>query len=188
VAVSRATGDGSVSPLTLAGMARVAMGSGDPARAAGLLDEAQASSRAAGDWFSLVATLSIKAVAARQRGDDRLTEGLLVETVRLSAELRDAWHLVYGVTGLAGLAARQGEPQRAARLLGAVEAQSETMGVEVPGWTWRDLDHDAHLNARHHLGDAAYDAEWSRGRAMTFEQAAAEALRGNAPVIPGRTA
>jgi non-specific serine/threonine protein kinase len=168
-------------------MARMAMGSGDPARAVGLLDKAEASSRAAGDWFSLVSTLSIKAVAARQQGDDRLTEALLVETVRLSAELRDAWHLVYGVTGLAGLAARQGEPERAARLLGAVEAQSETMGVEVPGWTWRDLDHSAHCGARYQLGDAVYDVEWSRGRAMTFEQAAAEALRRNGSVIPGRS-
>jgi hypothetical protein len=106
-----------------------------------------------------------------------LTAALLRETVRLSADLKDAWHLVYGVAGLAGWTARQAEPGRAARLLGAAEALSETMGMEVPGSTWRDLDHDAHRDARLQLGDEAYDREWFRGRTMlTLEQAAAEAL------------
>jgi hypothetical protein len=176
LAMSRELHDASVTALTLGGLARIALGNADPVRAAELLGEAEEVSRAAGDWFTLAATLSSQALAARLRGDDPLAGALLRESIQHAAELRNAWHLVLSISGLAGVAARQGLPHRAARLLGAVEGLSARMGVDVPWSTWQDLDRFDLQRVSDQLGAQAFDQERARGRAMPLEDAVAEAL------------
>jgi predicted ATPase/class 3 adenylate cyclase len=69
--------------------------------------------------------------------------------------------------------------ERAARLLGAVEAQWEALGLPPPPW-WR--------RPRERLGEAVraagldpeFAAAWAKGRAMALEQACAYALQGEA--------
>jgi tetratricopeptide (TPR) repeat protein len=176
LAMFREQDDRSGAALGLVGLAQVALGRGDFDRAAGLLVEAEALSRAVGDWFTLIADLSSQALAARLRGDEARTAALLRESVGLAATLRDAWHVVYGTTGLAGVAARQGRAERAARLFGAVETLCETMGVDVPSPAWRALNERDLAGAREQLDAETFDVAWAEGRAMTLEEAVVEAL------------
>jgi hypothetical protein len=101
---------------------------------------------------------------------------LLHESVEPAGTLSDAWHVVYAATGLAGVAARQGQAERAARLFGAVETLRETMGVDVPSPAWRALNERDLKDAREQLDAETFDAAWTEGRAMTLEEAVAEAL------------
>ena len=160
----------------LLGLAQAAMARGDGAAAASLLSEAQSFSRAAGDWFTLSANLSVQALASRLRGEDEQAADKLRECVDLAAGLRDAWTVVLGISGLAGVAASQDRPERAARLLGAVEALNEKMGVEVAWSAWRTLNRRDLSSARERLGPEAFEKARMEGRAMTLEEAVAEAL------------
>jgi non-specific serine/threonine protein kinase len=75
----------------------------------------------------------------------------------------------------ADLAESSGEPERAARLAGAAAAEQETVGgLHHPTHRTR---HERHLAApRDSLGEQAFAAAWSEGRAMSLDQAVAEAL------------
>ena len=160
----------------LLGLAQAAMARGDGAAAASLLSEAESLSRAAGDWFTLSANLSVQALASRLRGEDEQAADKLRECVDLAAGLRDAWTVVLGISGLAGVAASQDRPERAARLLGAVEALNEKMGVEVAWSAWRTLNRRDLSSARERLCPEAFEKARMEGRAMTLEVAVAEAL------------
>jgi predicted ATPase/DNA-binding XRE family transcriptional regulator len=176
LAMFREQDDRSGASLGLVGLAQVELARGDPNRAAGLLAEAEGLSRSAGDWFTLTAALSSKALGSRLGGDEARTAALLRESVGLAGNLGDAWHVVYGATGLAGVAARQGRAEYAARLFGAVEALCETMGVDVPSPAWRALNERDLARAREQLDAGTFDAAWAEGRAMTLEKVVAEAL------------
>jgi hypothetical protein len=141
-----------------------------------MLVEAEALSRAAGDWFTLSANLSVQALAARLRGEEQRAASRLHECLGLAAKLRDAWTVVLGTNGLAGVATAQGRPERAAQLFGAVEALSEKVGVEVSWSAWRTLNERDLATTRGKLGEETFEAAWAEGRAMTFEQAVAGAL------------
>jgi hypothetical protein len=83
---------------------------------------------------------------------------------------------VYGVTGLAGAAARRAKPERAARLFGAAEALCEKMGVHVPSLAWRALNEGDLAHVREKLDVETFGAYWAEGREMTLEEAVVEAL------------
>jgi len=160
----------------LVGLAQLAMARGDNAEATKLLAEAETISRAEEDWFTLAANLSVQAMAAQLCDDDERAEALLREGVELAATLRDVWTVVLCATGLAAVTARQGRAERAARLFDATEALREKMGVAVSWSSWRDLNERGLKRARERLGREAFDEEWTRGKAMTLEETAAEAL------------
>jgi tetratricopeptide (TPR) repeat protein len=76
---------------------------------------------------------------------------------------------------LACLAGAKGEAERAARLWGAAQALHETKGIP------RDTDFlaeaDARIDAvRSGMGEEAWEEAWSKGRAMTLDEAVSYAL------------
>jgi tetratricopeptide (TPR) repeat protein len=77
--------------------------------------------------------------------------------------------------GLAGVAAAQGRPKRAARLFGAVQARRESAGVPLPAAYRAGYERDV-AAARAQLDEATFAAAWAAGRAMSLEQAIAYAL------------
>jgi len=79
---------------------------------------------------------------------------------------------------LAGPVGAKGQPERAARLLGASEALHDALGL---GPTISD-QHEINgyvAAVRAQLDEAVFEAAWAEGRAMSLEEAIAYAL-GNA--------
>ena len=178
VTLYRALDDQSGAGLALTVLGEVAFGKGNPARAEQLFDESEKLLRAAGSRWNLAANLSIRAVTTAMRGDHAQSIALLRESLSLALRLHDTQIAAYSLEGLAGASAMLGEGRRAARLFGAAEALRERTGSVIGLATLRDL-HERHLAALRARFDADdLEAEWSGGRAMTFEQAA-EYVLGN---------
>ncbi len=78
--------------------------------------------------------------------------------------------------GLGAVAGGLGEPERAARLLGAAAALRKSRIVPVPPVERADLER-AITAARARLSEAAFVATWAQGQAIPIEQAVAEALQ-----------
>jgi DNA-binding CsgD family transcriptional regulator len=93
----------------------------------------------------------------------------------LLAETGDTWYLASPLSGLASVAALTSEPERAGRLLGAVDALRERSGAHVFPTEGRRSER-ATAEARGALGDEAFTRAYAAGRAMTLEQAVAEAI------------
>jgi non-specific serine/threonine protein kinase len=82
--------------------------------------------------------------------------------------------------GLAGVAAAQARPARAARLLGAAEALREAIGAPTP--PAGRAAHEREVAAlRAALDGEAYAAAWADGRALPLERAVDYAMRVEAP-------
>jgi non-specific serine/threonine protein kinase len=106
------------------------------------------------------------------RADEYLREGLT-----LADEVRDIINAPYFVKGLGQVAGLRGRAAFAVRLLGAAESALRATGSApyryIPDEALQDRIFAA---ARDALGEAAFDEEWRRGRAMTLKQAVDYAL------------
>ncbi len=100
----------------------------------------------------------------------RLAEGLAV-----FRDLGDRAGVSWCLAGMAGVAVLDEEPERAVRLWGAAEALRLSIGARHAPAA-RARRERLMAAARDQLGDAAFDAAWAEGQALTLEQAMAEAL------------
>jgi DNA-binding CsgD family transcriptional regulator len=115
-----------------------------------------------------------------QRAFAALAQGDLTYAARLFAEGLDAAlademerSALGAVAGLAGVALARGEVERAARLLGAVEAGQQRFGVGR-------ILHAMHVErltteVRAQLTEPVFSAAWDYGRTLTFADAVTEA-------------
>ena len=160
-------------------LAQVALSRGDFGRAMGFLREGETLLRETEDAFTLATNLNIQATISQLEGDDGRTAALLRESVGLSSALRDSWALVYGLVGLAGVASRRGEPERATRLFGATKVMGEAASVTVAFPPAQVLYEQDLANVRAQLDADAFEMFWAEGRAMTVAEAVAQALAEN---------
>jgi predicted ATPase/DNA-binding SARP family transcriptional activator len=116
-------------------------------------------------------------------GDVALGRGDLEEAVRRYVEGLEKFQQHGSEVGIpwllekfAGIAALRGHGERAARLLGAAEALREILGVALPPVDRSDYYDRQLLTTRSLLSEDAFAAAWKEGRALTLEQAIAEAL------------
>ncbi|MSP13037.1 MAG: tetratricopeptide repeat protein [Chloroflexi bacterium] len=115
--------------------------------------------------------------AYRLLGNKRKAVRLFGESLRQPSRDRyDRWVAIVCLRGLAGLALAAGDGVRAARLLGAAESihAGGGLGLGLPAGVTYEQDRAA---ARVHLAEAAFEAAWAAGRAMSLEQAVADVLR-----------
>jgi DNA-binding CsgD family transcriptional regulator len=96
------------------------------------------------------------------------------EALAMSQALGQKNGLAFSLEEMAGIAGVQGQAQRATKLFGAAEALREAIGAPLPPG-FRALYERVMVTARAHLGEAAFAETWAQGRAMTLEQAIAEA-------------
>ena len=101
--------------------------------------------------------------------------------------MADRTNGAYCMHGLAAIAGAQGEPGRAARLLGAAEALLETAGIPLYAQVDPELYQRVADAAREQLGEQAWAAAWDEGRAMSFEEAVAYAREGDEALPTART-
>jgi hypothetical protein len=109
-------------------------------------------------------------------GDDARAVDLLRESIGLSRALRDTYALGYGLIRLAGALVALGQGERAARLYGAAEALREMTGTPIQYAGHRALYERQVEALREQLDARTLEAAWAEGRAMTLEEAVAEAL------------
>src|SRR5262249_51799351 len=82
------------------------------------------------------------------------------------------------------LAGREQQTERAIRLLGAAEAFCETLGAQPPVAMREEYERTV-AEGRATLGEAAFTAVWTEGRAMSLDQAIEYALEGWQTAPPG---
>ena len=139
-----------------------------------MLDEALTRLREiSSEWF-VVLVIAQRAHAALRQGDLPGAARWFTETIGFAQKLQLMRVLLSAVTGLAGVALALGEPERAARLLGAVESAREALGLEHI----QDMHHVAHINAtiRAGLETVEFERAWVAGHVMSLEDAVADAL------------
>jgi hypothetical protein len=95
---------------------------------------------------------------------------LYEESLEIAREIDYQEQIAPALEGLAVVAAKQGEPVRAAHLWGAAEALREAIGTPIPPVYGLDYQ-QAVATARSQSGDDAFARAWSQRRAMTPEQA-----------------
>jgi tetratricopeptide (TPR) repeat protein len=181
LAVAREFGSRFGAALALCNLADVLRAQGDLERAKSLLEESLISLRSQEGPLRIanarVNTLSrLGSIECEMSRDARASE-LFEES------LREVWRFGFGfegvacLEGLARVAAMQGRPERAARLLGASAARREEQGITLSPIVRADHDH-AENAARAALGEDAFTTAWAVGHAMPLEEAVKDALGG----------
>ena len=115
------------------------------------------------------------ALVRHEQGDTGRAGALFSESLALSRAGGLALYFVLqALEGAAGVAGAQGQPERAARLFGATDALRAAVGVPVRPVDRRLYDRDV-TAVRAALGAETFAAAWAAGRALSLEQAIAEA-------------
>jgi predicted ATPase/class 3 adenylate cyclase len=158
----------------LVGVAQVLVALGDTERAEAmsqeLLEMARSDPRTAHFAYHFLADCALI------RGDTREAERRYRQSLEAAVPLGDLIEMSAEVQGVAMAAAGNGDPERALRLAGSVEALWQSLGtwISIPFW---DRLLERYLGpAREQLGADA-DAAWAEGRALTFDDAVALALK-----------
>jgi predicted ATPase/DNA-binding CsgD family transcriptional regulator len=160
--------------LALAELGDNRLMTGDVAAAVPLLDEALALHRRIEFPLDIALALGERAHAARMQGDQALAARLFAESITTAQEIGSERFVLGAVAGLAGVALALGQPERAVRLLGTVEAAGKTSSVGR-------IAHAAHTaritaEARVALAEPAFTAAWHEGRSLPFADAITDAL------------
>jgi predicted ATPase/DNA-binding CsgD family transcriptional regulator len=158
--------------LDTAGTARLHFG--DAAAAVELLDEALAIHRPLGASWGFTTALGERGYAALLSGEHILAAELFAEGIVMAEEMSDVREVMGLVAGTAGVVLAIGQPQRAARVLGAVDAAQESSGI-------RRIAHGLHAarlvtETRNQLAAPVFDAAWHDGRGLSYAEAIGEAM------------
>jgi tetratricopeptide (TPR) repeat protein len=174
LAIRRELGDRVGMAIALGQLASVPWRRGDYAQARRHREESLGLWRAVGSRLGVIHALGALGHLARDQGEYEEARAFYAESLLLRRELGDSFTLVQALEDFAELAAREGQWARMSRLLGAAEALREGMVIPPGG-----AEYDRLLSeARGVRGEEAVAAAWEAGRAMSLEQAIAEAMAG----------
>jgi predicted ATPase/class 3 adenylate cyclase len=109
------------------------------------------------------------------QGDDETAQALYAKSLTIYGELGYKPGIAGLLQAFAARAATRGQAERAARLLGAADPLLETLGPRFEPALWPPSVRDMSA-VRARLGEEASAAAWAAGRALTIEQAVAEAM------------
>ncbi len=159
------------------------LGLGQTARREGQLDVAEThirnvlhTSQRIGSAPDVARTISLSELGfiAEQRGDPAGARSWHIQCLTAAQELGDPQAVAQALAGLAGARALGGQPDRAARLLGAADAAWRPPGTSLPPSASGDVSADVTRitsATRQALGEAAFAAEFARGRRLDPQQA-----------------
>jgi non-specific serine/threonine protein kinase len=156
-------------------LAHAAGGRGDWEGRRRLLEELTGLCRETGDHDILVHVLGGLGHLARDAGDLAHARTLYGESLVLRREIGNLFAVAQALEDLAVLAGRERDAERAIRLLGASEVYCETFGAQAPVTIAAEYE-PIMAEGRATLGEAAFAAAWTEGRAMALEQAIEYAL------------
>jgi tetratricopeptide (TPR) repeat protein len=121
-----------------------------------------------------VSCLFYLGLLAQSEGDNQQAR-IFLEQALQSHQIGPIWQRANTLMGLAVVSAADGQARQAARLLGAADTQLE-LGASYWDAAERRFIERAVASAVAQLGEDAFAEAYAEGRAMTFEQAADEAL------------
>jgi predicted ATPase/DNA-binding winged helix-turn-helix (wHTH) protein len=177
-AAARAAGDPWVEGPSLSYFAYQALFVGDVERAERLHEEILARGRAVGELWSIgivLYDLAMLRVVQHRYADAR---ALCREAIEIGREFRDRRAIAWCLGMFAGADAAEGHPLRAARLLGAMEGQLDSIGAP-PQPSFNMVIRDRYFGAvEDELGSSAYQQALAEGRAMPLSQAITYAIDG----------
>ena len=148
-----------------------AIKAGSPERARPLLDRAVPVAREQGDPLQLAVLWGNVGLAALFSDDLERARTAFAEQLRLCRK-HAFWVGAEGLIGLAAIATRRGDHERAARLLGAASAPGQCTDADVMA----ELEQRFFAPARARHGTRRWREAHSAGAEMSFEQAIAFAL------------
>jgi DNA-binding CsgD family transcriptional regulator len=166
------TGPGGVGKTLLARKIQADLGSDLQAAIDGL--------RGARDPYTLAYAHYHLGFVTQHRGDHPLTLAHFAEALALCRDLGDTLGLAQCCEGMAPALVALGQPERAARLLAAAEPVRQALAVPLPPAEATAVA-NATTAARAALGEAAFEAAWAAGGALSAAQMVAEALALTAP-------
>jgi non-specific serine/threonine protein kinase len=175
VALARRSGTVWVLAFALLNRGEVERWQHDDHRAAESYTGSVTLAREAGDeWLLSMALHNLAHVRQHQR-ERKQAAALFQESLRLSREHGIRVGIAYGLAGLGGVEAERGEPVRAARLLGAAAELFRTVSQKMQSVDQVEFERSvAAVRAR--MDEAGFAAAWAAGRAMSLDQAVADAL------------
>jgi predicted ATPase/DNA-binding XRE family transcriptional regulator len=139
-----------------------------------MLDEALTRLRQGDPHWWIVLVIILRGHAALRQGDLSLAASLFAEGITDARGLHHTPALLGAMAGLAGVALGRGQAERAAWLLGAVEAARESVGIKhIRSWLHANL---IMADARAALAAEAFERAWLIGGAVPVEEAITEAL------------
>lgn len=145
---------------------------GDAERAAAYLDKTLVLARESGEPLRVMLALGNLGLASLFRADFDRAEANFSEQLRLCREHAVSWVAAEGAAGLAAIAAWRGEPERAARLLGAAESLAHVLRDPVGV----RMEREFFSPARERLGEARWDAAHSDGARLGLDEIVSVAL------------
>jgi DNA-binding CsgD family transcriptional regulator len=181
LATSRRIGDRFNLAMAIRNLAEVARQKGEYERAKTLGMECLSLYQEMGDELHVARTVGWLGMLAFWNGDDQvLAERILKEGLALNREIGNWGYAVYCLEGLAGLAGARAQGARAARLWGAAEVLRTNIGAPPTPET-RQYYEPSMATARALLGEAAWEAAFAHGSAMSAEEVAGYALSEEGP-------
>ncbi len=180
LSLARAVGDTIEIAYLLGAMGTSALLLGKNVQAAEYLEEGLMLARQLGSDHVIAGALGSLGRPLLQLGEYERATNLFKEGLVLSHRIDNQWNVAVCLEGLAVTAAAQEQRERAVRLFGVGEALAEASDVPVP--PFYQAENARYLAAvRSQMGEAAFVAAWESGRAMSVEEAIAEAISDTAP-------
>jgi tetratricopeptide (TPR) repeat protein len=177
IAVARSCGDDVVLGISLTNAAELALRRGEYHEARAFARESAEVLERTGDDFNRAGALANGASAALELGDLDAAAAGYAEALVLARALQAAQVIApWAFDGLAAVAVRRGEADRAARLTGAADALLAESGVSRGGAFEERLRERTLADARAALGADALAGELDRGGSLTADEAAEYAL------------
>jgi predicted ATPase/Tfp pilus assembly protein PilF len=178
LALCRELGDKEITALLLNSRGEMARYARDYVQAAAWYDQSLSLERELGNKARIANVLHNLGHVMLYQGDVPGAIKSFMESLTLQQERGDTRRIVQVLAGLGGLAGARGQPERATRLLGASAALFEHLDVHLERVD--QFEFDRYVAAvRAQLDEAIFAAAWAAGRALTLEQAVAEALAGD---------
>jgi len=160
--------------ITLQNLATCALERGDFGESTTLLEEALALFEETGNGIGVCMVLMNLGIIAARQGDPDRALALLADVLGRLLGLKDQALTSYGLQAVAEVVAQR-QPKRAARLAGAGAALREAIGLALSPSDRAEYDQVV-TNIGALLCDAVAAAEMKAGRALSLDEAVAEAL------------
>ena len=152
----------------LAGLAAIALATGDTPEAERLVDEATSALQHAGPWF-LHLGLYVRAILAVRHGKPDEAIAVMRESLEYVRELQDKFAFVYALVPLAAAAVLRGDDAWGARILGIRDAITERTGTTVVDKSVRDLRDQAESETRSRLGPKRWERAYAAGGVTSID-------------------